>query len=122
MSSFTPAELDYLHSRRLGRIATIGRDGTPHVVPVGWSYNREHDTIDVSGHGFARGKKYRDVGRTGGAAIVIDDVVSVDPWQVRGLEVRGRAETIDDPQPAIRIHPDRVISWGLGPATSTSEG
>ena len=37
-SVFTDAELAYLLGEpRLGRLATIGKDGTPHVVPVGWS-------------------------------------------------------------------------------------
>jgi hypothetical protein len=34
-SIFTDAELRYLSERRLGRIATVGKDGTPHVAPVG---------------------------------------------------------------------------------------
>jgi hypothetical protein len=48
MSVFTEAELRYLTGgRQLGRIATVGADGTPHVVPVGWIYNVARDTIDV---------------------------------------------------------------------------
>ncbi len=44
MSEFSDAELEYLNGdRRLGRLATVGKDGTPHVVPVGWSYNAEAD-------------------------------------------------------------------------------
>jgi pyridoxamine 5'-phosphate oxidase family protein len=112
VSAFSDAELEYLLGR-LARIATVGKDGTPHVVPVGWSYNREHDTIEVTGLEFDRTKKYRDVRRSGRAAIVIDDVASVNPWQVRGVEVRGRAEALEQPWPLIRIHPDRVVSWGL---------
>jgi pyridoxamine 5'-phosphate oxidase family protein len=114
MSAFTEAELGYLlGERRLARVATVGKDGTPHVVPVGWSYNPELDTIDIGGHDFERTKKYRDVRRTGRAAVVIDDLASTDPWRPRGVEVRGRAEAIDDPRPLIRIHPERVVSWGV---------
>jgi pyridoxamine 5'-phosphate oxidase family protein len=98
---------------RLARIATVGKDGTPHVVPVGWRLNRELDTIDVGGMNFARTKKFRDARRTGRAAIVIDDLASVDPWQPRGIEVRGRAEAIEGDRPLIRIHPERIVSWGL---------
>lgn len=114
-SDFNEAELAYLQGeRRLARIATVGRDGTPHVVPVGmWSYNPEHDTIDVSGRDFEQTKKFRDVARTGRAAIVIDDLASTDPWRPRAIEVRGRAKAINDPQALIRIHPERVISWGI---------
>ncbi len=111
-SAFTEAELRYLRSgRRLGRIATVGPDGTPHVVPTGWSYNAEHDTIDIGGFDLTRTKKYRDIARSGRAAIVVDDVLP--PWHPRCVEVRGRAELISDPVPVIRLHPDRVVSWGL---------
>ncbi|MFL5893325.1 MAG: PPOX class F420-dependent oxidoreductase [Solirubrobacterales bacterium] len=114
MSSFSEGELAYLlEDRRLGRLATVGRDGTPHVVPVGLSYNREHDAIDVRGRTLAATKKYRDAERTGRAAIVVDDLASTDPWRPRGIEVRGRAEAIPGPSPMIRIHPERIVSWGI---------
>lgn len=114
MSSFSDTELAYLTAdRRLGRVATVGKDGTPHVAPVGWTYNSKADTIDVGGRNFETSKKYRDVQRSGRAAIVVDDLASIDPWRPRGIEVRGRAEIVNDPEPMIRIHPDRVVSWGL---------
>jgi len=114
MSVFTDTELRYLTGgRQLGRIATVGADGTPHVVPVAWIYNAVRDTIDVGGHELERTKKFRDVARTGRAAIVIDDLESTDPWRPRAVEVRGRAEAIALPTPLIRIHPERIVSWGL---------
>jgi pyridoxamine 5'-phosphate oxidase family protein len=113
MSAFTDRELAYLQGeRRLGRIATVGEDGTPHVAPVGWSYNVEHDTIDVGGRSLEQTKKYRDVRTTGRAAIVIDDLASTNPWRPRGIEVRGRAEALEQPA-LIRIHPERIVSWGI---------
>ena|SRR5215204_7395065 len=116
MSVFTDGELEYLHGeRRLARIATAGSDGTPHVTPVGWRYNDALDAIDVGGHGLAETKKFRDVQRTGRAAVVIDDLASVDPWRPRGIEVRGWAEAVDQPEAVIRIHPRRIVSWGLDP-------
>jgi pyridoxamine 5'-phosphate oxidase family protein len=45
--------------------------------------------------------------------IVIDDLASTDPWRPRGIEIRGRAESITDPEPLIRIHPGRIVAWGL---------
>ena len=114
MSVFSAAQLAYLGERRLARIATVGADGTPHVTPVGmWSHNPVRDSIDVTGRGFAGSKKYRDVARAAQAAIVIDDLASTDPWRPRGIEIRGRAETVTEPHELIRIHPDRVIAWGL---------
>jgi pyridoxamine 5'-phosphate oxidase family protein len=114
MSVFTEAELRYLTGgQQLGRIATVGADGTPHVVPVAWIYNAARDTIDVGGHGLEESKKFRDVARTGRAAIVIDDLASTDPWHPRAVEVRGRAEAIALPTPLIRVHPERIVSWVL---------
>ena len=116
MSAFTQNELEYLGERRperLARIATVGGDGTPHVVPVGWRFNAQLDTIDVGGMDAARTKKFRDVRRSVRAAIVIDDLVSTDPWQPRGIELRGRAEAIEGERSLIRVHPERIVSWGL---------
>src|SRR6266511_3083168 len=124
MSVFTEAELAYLHTEGLlARVATIGQDGTLHIAPVGmWSQNADLDAIDFTGRDFDHTKKFRDVARSGQAAIVIDDMVKLDPSEVqpggwdsrpRGIEVRGRAEAITDPQPMIRIYPERIISWGL---------
>jgi pyridoxamine 5'-phosphate oxidase family protein len=114
VSAFIEAELRYLAGgRQLGRLATVGVDGTPHVVPVAWIYNAARDTIDVGGYELERSKKFRDIARTGRAAIVIDDLESTDPWRPRGIEVRGAAEAITLPTPLIRIHPERIVSWGL---------
>lgn len=119
MSAFSSEEIGYLTSEQhLARIATVGKDGTPHVTPVGWSYNTELDTIDVGGNDFAQTKKFRDVRRSGRAAVVIDDVLP--PWQPRAVEVRGRAEALDGPTPLIRIYPDQVRSWGLDAVRSSA--
>ncbi len=122
-SAFTPDEIAYLQSQRLGRLATVGPDGQPHVVPVGFRYNPATGTIDIGGHnGFTKRKKFRDVQRNPRVAFVIDDIRSVNPWRVRGIEIRGEAEVLEtggqdigpgfDPE-MFRIRPKRVISWGL---------
>lgn len=114
MSVFRESELRYLAGgRQLARLATVGADGMPHVVPVAFMYNAVRDTIDVGGSELAETKKFRDVARSGRAAIVIDDLESTDPWIPRGIEVRGRGEAIALPTPLIRIHPERIVSWGL---------
>jgi pyridoxamine 5'-phosphate oxidase family protein len=40
-------------------------------------------------------------------------LASVDPWQPRGIEIRGRAEAIEADRALIRIHPERIVSWGI---------
>jgi pyridoxamine 5'-phosphate oxidase family protein len=120
MSVFTEVERAYLRGnpgeRRLARIATVGPDGTPHVTPVGWSLDPDTDVVEVGGINLTATKKFRDVARTGRAALVVDDVLP--PWRPRGVEIRGRAEAVGGESPRIRIHPERIVSWGLGPQRS----
>jgi pyridoxamine 5'-phosphate oxidase family protein len=129
MGIFTPAEAEYLLSQSLGRLATAGADGRPHVVPVSFAYNRQLDTIDIGGFNFGARKKFRDVQQNPWAAIVVDDVVSTDPWTVRMLEVRGPAEALTTGGAAlrdgfademIRIHPTRIVAYGLEPGQPAS--
>ncbi len=121
---FTNAELDYLASQRLGRLATLAPDDTLQNSPVGFSVDPDAGTIDIGGRSMGATAKFRNVTANGQAAFVVDDIASTDPWVVRCLEVRGRAEAIQGKPSAqsgmsgevIRIHPRRIISWGLGPA------
>ncbi len=122
MSAFSQAEIAYLKSQMLGRLATVGPNGKPHVVPVAFRYNPELDTIDIGGHDFAQRKKYRDVQKQPQVAFVVDDVASVNPWHARGIEIRGKAEILTaggntirpgfDPE-MFRIKAERVVSWGI---------
>ena len=120
MSRFTPEEIAYLQSQRLGRLATIGANGDLHVVPVGFRYNPEQDTIDIGGHNFATSKKYRDALRHGRVAFVVDDVLP--PWKPRFVEVRGtvQAEATGGtaivpnfPPEIIRVTPTYIVSIGV---------
>jgi pyridoxamine 5'-phosphate oxidase family protein len=121
MSAFTAAELAYLgEGTKLGRLATVDSDGAPHVVPVGWSYNAETDTIDIGGRDFARTRKFRNVAANPKVCFVVDDVLP--PWRPRCVQVRGHGQALDSatwpdgsPRDAIiRIVPANVVSWGLG--------
>jgi len=125
MSVFTSEEINYMQSQRLARIATVGTNGQPHVVPVGFRYNPNTDTIDIGGHNFAQRKKWRDVQQNPRVAVVIDDVASVQPWTVRGIEIRGEAEMLMTGGETVvtgfdsamfRITPKRIVSWGINPA------
>lgn len=116
-ATLSRAELDYLlGERRLGRLATADSTGRPHVVPVGWDYNAELGTIDISGHSFANTRKYRNAEVNPQAAFVVDDVLP--PFRPRCVMIQGPVEVLDAERSGgreamIRIHPDKVISWGL---------
>jgi pyridoxamine 5'-phosphate oxidase family protein len=129
---FTDAELKYLASQRLGRLATAKPDGTLQVSPVGFRVNKETGTIDIAGHGMAGSRKFRNIADNGRVAFVVDDVPSVNPWTVRCLEIRGRGEAITTPADSaygpsptgidgaiIRIHPTRIISFGIAEESGT---
>jgi pyridoxamine 5'-phosphate oxidase family protein len=122
MAELTSSHLEYLASQLLGRLATAGADQRPHVVPTSFRYNAELGTVDVGGRRMAATKKYRDVQANAWAAIVIDDLASIDPWTPRMLEIRGRAEAIPTGgaylgpgfgEAFIRIYPETVNSFGL---------
>jgi pyridoxamine 5'-phosphate oxidase family protein len=127
---FTNFELDYLAAQRLGRLATVSPAGAPQNNPVGFVYNEELGTIDVFGLNLAATRKYRNVVANGQVALVVDDLASVDPWEVRGIEIRGVAEALDGVGPSrsgmspqvIRIHPRRIISWNVDPARTGMSG
>src|ERR1700689_2549498 len=127
MSVFTDSELEYLAGQGLGRIATVGPDGQPHVVPTSFRYNAEHDAIDVGGMRMSQTKKLRDVQRTGRASIVVDDVLP--PWQPRLIEIRGTAPVIPSGGKAVgerfgdtivRVQPTRIIAFGIDSDETTS--
>ncbi len=120
MSRFTPAEIEYLRSQRLGRMATIDQKGDLHVVPVGFRYNPETDTIDIGGHNIVPTKKYRDALRHGRIAFVVDDVLP--PWQPRMVEIRGTVQGLKEGGKAInerfapdilRLTPTYIVSLGI---------
>jgi len=129
--SFTDVEREYLSGQRLGRLATAQPNGTLQVSPVGFRYNEQTGTIDIAGHGMAKSRKFRNVADNGQAAFVVDDLASTQPWRPRCVEIRGRAEAIAEPTDSawagaaqmgfdgaiIRIHPKRIISFGIEETT-----
>ena len=119
--TFTDAELKYLESQRLGRLASLAPDGYPQNNPVGFRINHELGTVDIGGHAMGTSRKFHNIQANPKVSFVVDDIASVRPWHVRGVEIRGIAEALTDQEPAmpgmsaeiIRIHPRRVRSWGL---------
>lgn len=128
--ALTEAEISYLSTQPLGRLATVAPDGSPQVNPVGFRYDPELGVIDIGGHALSASRKFRNVAAGSRASLVLDDIVSRQPWRVRGVEIRGDAEALDGRDPLrpgfsdeiIRIHPTRVISWGVEPGQDGMRG
>jgi len=127
MSAFTDGEIEFLTSQTLARLATVGPDGQPHVVPVTYTFNADEDAIDVGGVNFGETKKWRDARANPRVTFLLDDV-RPNPFRARAVEVPGRAEahergggTINPRFPNfaeefLRIRPTRILSWGLAGA------
>jgi pyridoxamine 5'-phosphate oxidase family protein len=120
--TFTEAELEYLRSQRLGRLATIAPDGGPQNNPVGFKVDEEAGTIDIGGWNLGASRKFHNIETNPEVAFVVDDLASVNPWKARGVQIRGTAEALSNQasgdsgmsDEVIRIHPRRLFSWGLG--------
>lgn len=120
--TFTAKESEYLDRQILGRLATIGPDGAPRNVPVGFRLNRELGTIDIGGHNLGSSQKFRNVQREQRVSFVVDDLASANPWTPRCIEIRGTAEALTTGGEAhgpgfsselIRITPRRIIAFGI---------
>lgn len=132
MGRFTDKEIEYLRGQRLGRVATAGAGGAPHVAPVGFRINPDEGTVEIGGHGMSKSKKWRDLQASQKVAFVVDDLASVDPWTPRGIEIRGRAdlheqggaEHFGDGWDAawFAVVPERIISWGIEAPAFTPGG
>jgi pyridoxamine 5'-phosphate oxidase family protein len=117
LSKFTVAELEYLKTQRLGRLATVNQRGEPQIAAVGFRYNPELDTIDIGGLDMANTQKFRNIARNGLVSFLVDDVLP--PWKTRSMEIRGHAQALleggrlNTPggSALIRITPRRIIFW-----------
>jgi pyridoxamine 5'-phosphate oxidase family protein len=121
MSIFSAPELVYLTEQKIGRLATKAPGGALQNNPVGYFVNDEEGYVDIGGHGMGGSRKFGNVQADPQVSLVVDDLSTEHGWQVRGVEIRGRAEAIADVEPPmpgfsreiIRIYPERILSWGL---------
>ena len=123
----TPVQLSeemlaFLTERHLATLTTLRADGSPHVVPVGFSYDVQHGLVRVIT--FAGSIKARNAARGGRAAVsqvagarwaTLEGVVGVadDPASV-ALAVAGYAGRYRQPgersdRVAIEIKVDKVM-------------
>jgi len=97
---FTDAELEFVRSQRVARLATVGPSGWPHVVPVMFKLT------DAGEFEFdADGVKLRNLLAEPRAALVVDGAPK------RGVAVQGRTAVIGHER--ARLTPIRKYSWGF---------
>jgi nitroimidazol reductase NimA-like FMN-containing flavoprotein (pyridoxamine 5'-phosphate oxidase superfamily) len=130
--SLSAEELDaYLAEQRAVRVATVGTDGTPHVVPLWFVWHGGALFLNST----LGNPTVENMLRTGTAAAVIDDGEEYE--ELRGVVLRGRVERLGDTAPSeverawsdkymgggevpyrrwrnrtwLRLHPARTASW-----------
>jgi len=98
---FTDAEVEFLRSQRLARLATVGPTGWPHVVPVMYSLDSSLAfEFDVDG------VKLRNLKADPRAAMVVD---AMGPK--RGVSMQGHADLIGPERARLKV--EHKFSWGL---------
>lgn len=118
--SFTEEEIAYLQSQPLARLATLSDDGQPDVVPVAFECDGKGFWIGGAGEQVLSTRKFRNL-RAGRlkVALVVDDLVSLDPFAARGVRVYGVAEQpverigLVGPGLYSRVNPTVSWSWNL---------
>ena len=119
--TLTAHDLDYLNSQPLGRLATVDSNGAPQNNPVGFAIDEAAGQVLIGGMAMGETRKFRNVQRNPHVAFVVDDLASVSPWVVRGIELRGVAEALVDVDPpmsamsreVIRVTPHWIHRWGI---------
>ena len=126
--SFADEEVAYLRSQPIARLATIGPAEQPDVVPVALEFDGRFFWVGGSGRTELETRKFRNVnaGRQK-VALVMDDLVSFDPFIARSIRVYGYAEApferigMVGPGIYMRITPTISWSWNMAgePAGTT---
>ena len=118
--AFSDDEVAYLRSQPVARLATVNADGGPDVVPV--AFEVDDSVIWVGGVGaqVLDTRKLRNI-RAGRVkvSLVVDDLVSIEPFIARSVRVYGEAEPpvervgMMGPGFYSRISPRVSWSWNL---------
>lgn len=114
---FSEAELTYLKSQPLARLATVSGESQPTVDAVGFEFDGTR--FYVGGMALPSTRKYKNVaGGSRKVALIIDDLETVQPWKPRGIKVHGLAEIVEREgqfgrKEYLVITPTVSWSWGI---------
>jgi PPOX class probable F420-dependent enzyme len=80
----------FLASERTCRVASIGRDGSPHVTPLWFAW----DGTALWLTSIVRSQRWTDLRRDNRVSVIVD---AGGPFtELRGVELRGRAEVVGE--------------------------
>jgi pyridoxamine 5'-phosphate oxidase family protein len=118
--SFTDEEVAYLRSQPVARLATLGPGEQPDVIPVAFEFDGTFFWVGGPGQTVLDTRKFRNV-QSGNqrVALVVDDMVSFDPFIARSIRIYGNAEApfervgMVGPGIFMRITPTTSWSWNM---------
>ena len=91
--AFSDEEIAYLRSQPIARLATVNADGQPDVVPVAFELDGPTSGSAASAPTSRDTRKLRNIGAgRSKVSLVVDDLVSMEPFIARALRVYGDAE------------------------------
>ena len=118
--SFTDEEVAYLRSQPLARLASLGPEAQPDIVPLAFEFDGTRFWVGGPGESVRRTRKIRNVeAGHDRVALVVDDLVSLEPFVARGIRIYGRADGpvertgLVGPGVYLRITPEVSWSWNL---------
>ena len=89
MYRFTRKERAYLELQRVGRLAVVGRKGSPHVTPLCHAFSKGVIYIEAEGSSW----KIGNAGRNKDAAYVVDEYT--ENWgNLRGIRLQGTLDIL----------------------------
>ena len=83
--------LDFIHQSRTATMATIGADGTPHLVAMWYAVVDGQIWVETK----AKSQKVVNLRRDPRMTVMIEDGLTYDA--LRGVALEGTAEVVDDP-------------------------
>ena len=96
--TFTEAEVaQFLEEQRVANIATIGPNGTPHLVAMWYAVVDGDIWFETK----AKSQKAVNLRRDSTVTVMIEDGQTYDT--LRGVSIDGEAEIVDDPETILRV-------------------
>lgn len=93
MLHLSPVRLEFVTDRHLATLTTLRPDGTPHVVPVAFTWDEDRGVARVTANRASR--KVRNARRAPGEPLGRAALCQVDGR--RWLTLEGTVEVVDDP-------------------------
>ena len=90
---------------RWGRLATIGRDGYPHIVPLGYFRLDEHVYVNM------RGQRLVNARRTPKVSFLIDEGEGMR--ELKGVVIEGDAELVEDQAQVLELQRENARKRGI---------